>query len=125
MRHLLLAAIVSTGAWACVASASAQDAAAGAIVFKTQCAGCHSVDAGKTIVGPSLFGIVGRTAGSVEGFKYSPANKGSGITWDEATLDSYITNPQKVVPKTIMPYPGLKDATQRANLIAYLATVHS
>lgn len=120
----MLAAIVSTGALTCVASASAQDAAAGALVFKTQCAGCHSVDPGKTIVGPSLFGVVGRTAGSVEGFKYSPANKGSGITWDEATLDSYINNPQKVVKGTIMPYPGLKDATQRANLIAYLATLH-
>jgi cytochrome c len=125
MRHLLLAAIVSTGAWACVASASAQDADAGAIVFKTQCAGCHSLVAGKTIIGPSLFGIVGRAAGSVEGFKYSPANKNSGITWDEATLDHYITNPQAVVPKTIMPYSGLRDATQRANLIAFLATQHS
>jgi cytochrome c2 len=124
MRHLLLAAIVSIGAWACVAPASAQDAAAGAIVFKTQCAGCHSLDAGKTIIGPSLFGIVGRSAGSVEGFKYSPANKGSGLTWDEATLDRYLTNPQAVVPKTIMPYPGLKDATKRADLIAYLTTVH-
>ncbi len=123
MRHLLLAAIISTGAWACVASASAQDAAAGAIVFKTQCAGCHSVDQGKNIIGPSLFGIVGRPAGSIEGFKYSPANKNSGITWDAATLDPYITNPQAVVPKTIMPYPGLKDATKRADLIAYLSTV--
>nr|WP_294503543.1 c-type cytochrome [uncultured Rhodopila sp.] len=122
MRHLLLAAIVSTGAWAWAGSASAQDAAAGAIVFKTQCAGCHSVDEGKNIVGPSLFGIVGREAGQVPGFKYSPANKASGKTWDEATLDAYITNPQAVVPKTIMPYPGLKDATQRANLIAFLAT---
>ncbi len=68
-------------------------------MFKTQCAGCHSVDPGKTIVGPSLFGVVGRPAGSIEGFKYSPANKDSGITWDAAALDTYITNPQDVVPK--------------------------
>jgi cytochrome c len=124
MRHLLLAAIVSTGAWACVASASAQDADAGAVVFKTQCAGCHAVIPDKTIVGPSLFGIVGRPAGSVEGFRYSPANKNSGITWTPEILDTYIADPKAVVPKTIMPYPGLKDATARANLIAYLQTVH-
>jgi cytochrome c2 len=124
MRHLLLAAIVSTGAWACVASASAQDATAGAIVFKTQCAGCHSVDPGKNVVGPSLFGIVGREAGTAPNFKYSPANKNSGITWTPETLDKYITNPQAVVPKTIMPYPGLKDDAKRADLIAYLETVH-
>jgi cytochrome c2 len=124
MRHLLLAAIVATGAWAYAGSASAQDAAAGAIVFKTQCSGCHSTDEGKVIVGPSLFGVVGRQAGQMPGFKYSPANKNSGLTWDEATLDTYLTNPQAVVPKTIMPYPGLKDATKRGDLIAFLATAH-
>ncbi len=123
MRHLLLAALVSAGACIGAESANAQDAAAGAIVFKQQCAGCHSTDAGKIIVGPSLFGIVGRQAGQMEGFKYSPANKNSGITWDAATLDKYVTNPQAVVPKTIMPYAGLKDATKRADLIAYLETV--
>nr|WP_294529383.1 c-type cytochrome [uncultured Rhodopila sp.] len=123
MKHLLLAAIVSTGAWAWAGSASAQDAAAGAIVFKTQCAGCHSPLEGKNVVGPSLFGIVGRQAGQVPGFKYSAANKESGKTWDEATLNAYITNPQAVVPKTIMPYAGLKNDTQRADLIAYLATI--
>jgi cytochrome c len=123
MRHLLLAALVSAGACIGAVSANAQDAAAGAIVFKQQCSGCHSTDEGKIIVGPSLYGIVGRPAGQMAGFKYSPANKNSGLTWDAATLDPYITNPQAVVPKTIMPYAGLKDATKRADLIAYLSTV--
>jgi cytochrome c len=122
MRHLLLAALVSAGACIGAVSANAQDAAAGAIVFKQQCSGCHSTDQGKIIVGPSLFGIVGRQAGSMDGFKYSPANKNSGLTWDEGTLDKYITNPQAIVPKTIMPYPGLKDAAKRGDLIAYLET---
>jgi cytochrome c len=121
MRFLLLAAAALVGG---MGAARAQDAAAGAAVFKTQCAICHSVVAGKNMVGPSLFGVVGRTAGQVPGFHYSPANKTSGLTWNAATLDRYLTNPQAVVPKTTMPYAGLKDDTRRANLIAYLATLH-
>jgi cytochrome c len=124
MRHLLLAAVVMTAAWTGVGSARAQDAAAGQTVFKIQCATCHSVAEGKNMVGPSLYGLVGRQAGQIPNFKYSPANKDSGLTWDAAMLDRYITSPQAVVPKTIMPYAGLKDAQKRADLIAYLATLH-
>ena len=119
-KVILVAAIIIGGTGA----AEAQDAAAGAAVFKTQCSICHSVVEGKNMVGPSLFGVVGRQAGQVSGFHYSPANKDSGLTWDAATLDRYLTDPQVVVPKTIMPYPGLKDDTKRANLIAYLSTLH-
>jgi cytochrome c2 len=104
--------------------AKAQDAAAGQAVFKTQCSICHSVVAGKNMMGPSLFGVVGRPAGHVPGFHYSAANKGSGLTWDAATLNRFIASPQTVVPKTIMPYPGLKDDKKRADLIAYLSTLH-
>ena len=64
-----------------------------------------------------------RKAGSVEGFHYSEANKNSGLTWDEATLDTYLTSPKDVVKGTTMAYPGLKDAEKRADLIAYLRTV--
>ncbi len=119
-KIILVAAVIvgSTGA------ARAQDAAAGAAVFKTQCSICHSVVEGKNLVGPSLFGVVGRQAGQISGFHYSPANKDSGLTWDAATLDRYLSDPQAVVPKTIMPYAGLKDDTKRANLIAYLSTLH-
>ena len=122
MKVVLLAA--AAGVVAGAGAARAQDAAAGAAVFKTQCSICHSVAEGKNLVGPSLFGIVGRQAGQVAGFHYSPANKESGLTWDVATLDRYLTNPQAVVPKTIMPYAGLKDDEKRANLIAYLSTLH-
>jgi cytochrome c len=107
-----------------VGSASAQDAAAGQTVFKTQCATCHSVVEGKKLIGPSLFGIVGRQAGQIADFKYSQANKASGLTWDEPTLDRYLTSPKDVVPKTIMAYAGVKDAQKRKDLISYLATVH-
>ncbi|HBK05372.1 MAG TPA: cytochrome c family protein [Acetobacteraceae bacterium] len=117
-------ALVLLGVIGVDAAAQAQDAAAGAVVFKTQCSVCHSPVEGKNMVGPSLFGVVGRVAGQVPGFRYSPANKDSDLTWDQATLDRYLTTPQAVVPKTIMPYAGLKDATKRADLIAYLSTLH-
>jgi cytochrome c len=106
------------------ASARAADADNGQAVFKTQCGICHSVVQDKTMVGPSLFGIMGRKSGSVEGFHYSAANKNAGITWDAATLDKYLTAPREVVPGTIMTYLGLKDDAKRADVIAYLATLH-
>jgi len=105
------------------APAMAADAEAGAKVFKTQCAVCHSPVAGKNMVGPSLFGVVGRVAGSAPGFKYSAANKGSGVTWDEANLDKYLPNPRAFIAGTTMTYAGLKNDAQRADLIAYLATL--
>jgi len=103
--------------------AMAQDAEAGGKVFKQQCMACHSPLAGKNMVGPSLFGVVDRPAGSIANFHYSAANKNSGITWDAATLDRYLKAPKEVVPGTIMPYAGLKNDTQRADLIGYLATI--
>lgn len=103
------------------AIASAQDSAAGKAVF-AQCAVCHSVD-GTNGVGPSLKGVVGRKSGTAEGFRYSRAMKGSGITWDAASLDTYVADPQKLIPGNVMPFSGIADAKQRADLVAYLATL--
>lgn len=87
-----------------------------------QCQSCHSVEAGKPSgVGPNLHGVVGRPAGTLAGFAYSPAMKASGLTWDAATLDRYLENPRAVVPAGKMPYAGLKDAGARASLVAWLA----
>ena len=105
-------------------AARAGDPAAGEAVFKSQCAICHSPLQGKNMIGPSLFGIVGRHSGSVEGFRYSAANRSADITWTPEVLDKYLTAPRDVVPGTIMTYAGLKDDTKRADLIAYLATLH-
>ena len=77
-------------------------------------------EAGKNKVGPSLHGIIGRKAGSIEGFSYSDAMKNSGLTWDEATLDTYLTNPKKEVPGNKMAFPGLPKEDDRQNVIAYL-----
>jgi cytochrome c len=96
------------------------DAAAGEKVFAV-CSTCHAVKEGENKVGPSLYGVVGRKAGSVEGFAYSEANKGSGKTWDEATLYEYLENPQGYIPGTKMAFAGLKKPQERADVIAYLA----
>ncbi len=104
--------------------ALAQDAAAGEKVFKANCSVCHSPQPGRNLVGPSLFSVVNRHSGVIPGFHYSDANKNSGLTWTVATLDSYIAAPRQIVPGTRMTFPGLKNAQQRADLIAYLATLH-
>jgi cytochrome c len=103
---------------------AAADPAAGATIFKSQCSVCHSVQPGRNQIGPSLAGVVGRKTGQVPNFHYSVANKASGLTWDDATLDRYLTSPRAVVPHTTMTYAGLKDDAKRADLIAYLATLH-
>ena len=122
MRVVLMAAIATALALPAV-SARAADAEAGGRVFRTQCGACHTVEAGKNRVGPSLFGIVGRVSGQVEGFKYSAANKDAHITWTPEVLDKYLTNPKEMVPGTTMAFVGIKNATQRADLVAYLETV--
>ena len=99
----------------------AQDAAAGKQLY-AQCAVCHSVD-GSNGVGPSLQGVVGRKAGSFAGFRYSRAMKSADITWDDKTLDAYLTDPQKVIPGNVMPFSGIADAAQRTAIVAYLKTL--
>jgi nitrite reductase (NO-forming) len=93
---------------------------AGRLVFR-KCSACHSLEAGKNSLGPSLAGIVGKKAGSVAGFNYSSAIRNSNLTWDAATLDAYLADPQKVVPGNKMPFPGLKTENERRAIIAYLS----
>jgi nitrite reductase (NO-forming) len=99
---------------------AAADLAAGRLVFR-KCQACHSLEPGKNLVGPSLASIVGRKAGSVPNYNYSPAMKQAGIVWDAKTLDAYLTDPQKVVPGNRMPFPGMKTDHDRNDVIAYLA----
>jgi len=105
-------------------AAVAGDAVAGKKLFKLQCATCHSAAEGKNAVGPSLFNVVGRKAGTVPGFVYSETNRNSGLVWDEATLDTYVSKPKSVVGRNKMTFAGVKNATDRANVIAYLETLH-
>jgi len=104
--------------------AFAADPDNGADLFDSYCSDCHSVAAKvANRKGPSLYRIVGRKAGSSAGFKYSPALMASNITWGGALLNSYIANPKAVLPAGIMKFKGMPKAEDRADLIAYLATL--
>jgi cytochrome c len=113
---MLVAAVLCTGA------AHAQNVQRGQKLFE-ECAACHSTKPGESGVGPSLAGALGKKAGENPDFRFSPAMKRSGITWNQSTLNDFIADPQKRVPDNRMPYAGLPDAAGRADLIAYLLTV--
>jgi cytochrome c len=114
---------VLIGAMALLAGAGAAradgDPARGEKRFE-ECATCHTLDRGVNNVGPSLNGVIGRKAGEIADFRYSPAMKKSGITWTPQTLDTFIADPQQEVPGNRMPFAGMPDAGDRADLIAYL-----
>ena len=94
------------------------DAARGEKKFE-DCVACHSLDRNVQSVGPSLYGVFDRKAGSAD-FRYSPQMKRSGITWTPQTVDTFIADPQAVVPANRMPYAGMTSEGDRADLIAYL-----
>jgi len=96
----------------------------GATLFKQQCATCHTTNLNDpTRQGPSLFNIIGRRAGAMEGFHYSSGFAKADFAWDEATLDSWIANPQEVIPGSIMAYRQARPEI-RAAIIAYLRELH-
>jgi cytochrome c len=87
------------------------------------CSSCHTIRPGMNAVGPSLFGVFGRKAATGAGYAYSDAMKASGKTWDEATLDTYLTAPMKDVPGTKMTFAGQSDPAKRKEIIEFLKTV--
>jgi cytochrome c len=121
MRRTVMAGLLLAGS---TTAALAADPAAGEKIFKTQCGICHAVAAGENRIGPTLFGVVGRRAGSVPGFNYTADHKKLDITWEAANLDKYLTNPRAMVPDTSMIYAGLKNDGERTDLVAYLETLH-
>ena len=99
------------------------DLANGELKFN-QCRACHTPEqGGPNMVGPNLWGVFGRKAGSVAGFNYSDGLKASGITWDAPTIDKWITDPHAMVSDTRMSFMGIKDAKDRTDVVAYLKTV--
>jgi cytochrome c len=110
---------------ACIAGVLAQSKAAGdgpELAFNDYCRECHSFDKGDNRLGPTLYGVFGRKAGSIPGFNYSISLKSSNITWNEKTLDSWIANPNSLIPGNDMGsvYSGIPDAATRAKIIAFL-----
>jgi len=99
--------------------ANAADPVNGKKVFK-KCVACHSLQEGKNKIGPSLYNLLYRKAGSVEGYKYSKAMKNSGVVWDEESLDEFLTKPRKFIPKTKMSFRGIKNKSLRDDLISFL-----
>ena len=120
LRKLLLAGTLIAGS---SVSGLAQDAQKGKAVFNV-CLACPAIGPGaQTKIGPELNGIDGRKAGTVPNFDYSDANKNSGIVWNEETFEDYIKNPAAKVPGTKMIFPGIKDKSEREDVIAYLETL--
>ena len=106
------------------ASAHAADPGKGRAVFAAQCSVCHSDGrGGGVVVGPPLYGVVGRRAGSAPGFAYSGAMKAAGFDWTAERLRAYLPAPQAYLPGIRMTYPGLKNATQLDDLVGYLGTL--
>lgn len=103
-------------------SAQAQDVGAGERLFKRHCGICHIAekDSTRRLQGPNLFGLIGRKAGTIEGFRYSEANKNSGIIWSAETLDPYLADPREVIKGTTMAFVGVKKPEERKAIIEYL-----
>lgn len=121
MRPLFWIAIL--GLVAATPAIAAGDATKGAAVF-ARCAICHTNAKGAgNKIGPNLFGVVGRKAGSLPDYSYSAAMKNAGFAWTDAKLDAYIKSPATTVPGNKMAYAGLPSDGQRADLIAYLNTL--
>lgn len=118
--NALIVAAAAAAALVWTTTASAQgDAARGEKRFE-DCAACHKLEPGANDVGPSLAGMFNRKAGEIAEFRYSPALRRSGIVWTPQTLDAFLADPQKMVPANRMPYAGMPEAADRADLIAYL-----
>jgi cytochrome c len=98
-----------------------RDVASGQLIFNNACRTCHTTREGDNRLGPNLYKIVGRKAGSLQNYGYSSAMKGADFVWDEAKLDRFIANPEQTVPGNNMkPFSGLASADDRAKVIAFL-----
>ncbi|MGZ5031893.1 MAG: c-type cytochrome [Usitatibacter sp.] len=115
MKAVVIAGIVA----ALAIDARAADATHGKQLYE-QCAACHSLEAGKQGLGPSLAGVVGRKSGALEDFRYSPAMKRANLAWTRETIGAFIAEPQKEIRGNRMPYSGMPQAADREDLLEYL-----
>ena len=119
--RMLLAAVLTLAAQPAIAQDKLPDS--GQLLFNNACRTCHTLRQGDNRLGPNLHGIIGRKAGSLPDYGYSGSMKDAGLTWDKATLDRFIANPDQVVPgHNMKPYGGMASADDRATIIRYLET---
>ncbi len=131
MRNMMAAAAIgAAGLFLC----SVAIGASGAVASETAaprarpagfaaCAACHTTETGRNGFGPSLAGVAGRRAASLPTYAYSDALKNSGLVWNAATLDRWLTSPQRAVPGTKMPFAGIPDPAKRKEVVDYLLTL--
>jgi len=123
IRIVVAASAVCAGLLGVTEGAPAAPADKGKLAFNNLCRTCHSLKEGDNRLGPSLHGIVSAKAGQSSGYAYSQSLRQSGVTWDEATLDRWIENPESVIPNNNMkPYNGLADAAVRRSIVNFLKT---
>jgi cytochrome c len=119
----ILATALATALGACGADKAPSSQAGSSPPAFAICSSCHAVTPGAHGIGPSLAGVYGRPAASLAGYAYSPALKGSGLTWDAATLDRWLQGSQTMVPGTRMPLYPVSDPAARKQIVDYLATL--
>jgi cytochrome c len=122
-RTVFLSATLASLVIATAPAAAAGDPVRGKTLFTARCASCHSVVPGQKRLGPNLSGVVGRKAGSLPDYVYSPAMQKSGLTWNAATLDAYLASPRGKVPNTKMAFMGVPKEDERADIVAYLSSL--
>ena len=122
---MISAGIVSAAVFFTAGTALAADAAEGEFVFQDNCGICHSAEQGAGHkIGPNLFGVIGRTSGTADGFaNFSGAMSEAAITWDAENLATFLGGPAEMIPGTIMGFPGFTNPDDEANLVAYLGTL--
>ena len=125
MTHIAFAPFIfSALAFIATIAAARADTADPRMVFNNACRTCHSMKEGDNRLGPSLAGVVGRKAGTLPSYQYSSSMQSSGVTWDAATLDKFIANPDEVVGGNKMkPFTGIADACQRKEIIGLLKSI--
>jgi len=123
-KRLSTSAFVMIALFMPLAGSQAVAQTPGEQMFQRRCGVCHSAKQGEIKTGPSLWGVVGRKAGTDPAFRYSSGLKESGLVWDEATLNAYVESPRRLIPKTNMSFMGERNAENRSSIVAYLAGLH-
>jgi cytochrome c len=119
MKPAVVALLILAAAPAALAQPATSDPAKGQTLW-AQCAACHEIDSDANTLGPTLKGVMGRKAGGLDGYNYSGPMKRADVTWTAQTLDAFLADPQGTVPGTKMPFAGMTNAAERADLVAYI-----